>query len=98
MGWTLPDGIRCAKVKSLNNTRRRASVGQVTMIGLDIAKHAFQAHGADPAGKVVFRKKLSRAKMLAFFASLEPCVVALEAAGARITGDGRSLSSGMRSG
>jgi transposase len=51
------------------------------MIGLDIAKHAFQAHGADPAGKVVFRKKLSRAKMLVFFASLEPCVVALEACG-----------------
>ena len=30
---------------------------QATTIGLDIAKHVFQAHGADPTGQVVFRKR-----------------------------------------
>ena len=28
-----------------------------TMIGLDIAKHVFQVHGADAAGNVLFRSK-----------------------------------------
>src|SRR3712207_5282000 len=57
------------------------SVGQASTIGLDIAKRIFQAHGADASGRVVFRKKLARAKVLEFFASLSPCVVAMEACG-----------------
>jgi transposase len=54
-------------------------VGEVSTVGLDIAKSIFQAHGADGAGGVVFRKKLGRSRLLAFFASLPPCVVAMEA-------------------
>jgi len=54
-------------------------MGDVTTIGLDIAKSSFQAHGADAAGAVVFRKTLSRGRLLAFFASQPPCVVAMEA-------------------
>ena len=37
---------------------------QAITIGLDIAKHVFQAHGADAAGHVLFRKRLTRAKLL----------------------------------
>jgi transposase len=48
-------------------------------IGLDIAKQVFQAHGADAAGHVLFRKRLTRAKLLGFFAAQAPCVVAMEA-------------------
>jgi transposase len=58
-----------------------ASVTEVTTIGLDIAKHTFQAHGADASGRVVFRRKITRAKLLAFFASQPRCLVALEACG-----------------
>jgi transposase len=54
-------------------------MGEVTTIGLDIAKAVFQAHGADATGSVVFRKKLSRGRLLAFFASQPPCLVAMEA-------------------
>ena len=54
-------------------------MAQATTIGLDIAKHVFQAHGADAAGAVMFRKRLSRAKLLEFFAAQPPCVVAMEA-------------------
>jgi len=54
-------------------------VGQASTIGLDVAKHVFQAHGADASGRVVFRKRLTRAKLLLFFAAQPPCVVALEA-------------------
>jgi transposase len=54
-------------------------MGEVTTIGLDIAKSVFQAHGADADGSVVFRKKLSRGRLLAFFAVQPPCLVAMEA-------------------
>ncbi len=56
-------------------------MGQASTIGLDIAKQVFQAHGADASGRVVFRKRLARAKVLEFFAGQVPCVVALEACG-----------------
>jgi transposase len=54
-------------------------MGEVTTIGLDIAKSVFQAHGADASGAVVFRKKLGRSRLLTFFAAQPACVVAMEA-------------------
>ena len=36
---------------------------QATTIGLDIAKHVFQVHGADAAGHVLFRKRITRGKL-----------------------------------
>ena len=51
----------------------------VTTIGLDVAKNVFWAHGVDGNGKVVLRKKLTRAKVLEFFVNLPPCLVGLEA-------------------
>src|SRR4051794_41904759 len=56
-------------------------MGQASTIGLDIAKWVFQAHGADASGRVVFRKRLVRAKVLEFFAGQPSCLVALEACG-----------------
>jgi transposase len=50
-----------------------------TTIGLDIAKNVFQVHGVDAHGKVVLRKQLRRAQVLAFFANLPPCRIGLEA-------------------
>ena len=52
---------------------------QVTTIGLDIAKHVFQVHGVDRRGKMVLRKQLRRAQVLAFFANLPPCRIGMEA-------------------
>lgn len=52
---------------------------QVTTIGLDIAKRVFQIHGVDAAGKPAVRRKLQRSEMVAFFASLPPCLVGIEA-------------------
>jgi transposase len=54
---------------------------QAITIGLDIAKHVFHAHGADERGRALFSKRISRGKVLEFFASKPPCVVALEACG-----------------
>ena len=57
-------------------------MGQVVTIGLDIAKSVFQVHGVDAEGVVVIRQKLTRARLLSFFAKLEPCLVGIEACGA----------------
>src|SRR4051795_9369278 len=62
---------------SVEQPPEEASMGQASTIGLDIAKWVFQAHGADATGRVVFRKRLVRAKVLEFFAGQPPCLVAL---------------------
>jgi transposase len=54
-------------------------MGEVITIGLDIAKSVFQAHGVDGAGAVVIRKRISRSKVLEFFADLPPCLIGIEA-------------------
>lgn len=54
---------------------------EVSIIGLDIAKHVFQVHGADASGRAVLRKKISRAKLLPFFSVQPQCRVVLEACG-----------------
>ena len=54
-------------------------MGEVSTIGLDIAKSVFQVHGVDGAGAVMIRKRISRAKVLEFFAGLPPCLVGIEA-------------------
>lgn len=52
---------------------------QITTIGLDLAKNIFHLVGLNQAGKQVLRKKLQRSKMLAYFANLPVCIVAMEA-------------------
>jgi transposase len=54
-------------------------MGEVSTIGLDIAKSVFQVHGVDETGAVVIRKRISRAKVLEFFGALAPCLVGIEA-------------------
>ena len=50
-----------------------------SIIGLDLAKNVFQAHGAGEDGSVVFRRKLSRVQLLKFMAAQPLCMVAMEA-------------------
>jgi transposase len=38
-------------------------MGEVSTIGLDIAKSVFQVHGVDDAGTVVMRKRINRSKV-----------------------------------
>jgi len=54
-------------------------MGEVSTIGLDIAKSVFQVHGVDSEGAMVIRKRISRAKVLEFFAALPSCLVGIEA-------------------
>jgi transposase len=53
----------------------------VTTVGLDLAKHVFQVHAIDAAGRVIVAKAIKRQNLLGFFASLPACLVGLEACG-----------------
>jgi transposase len=55
------------------------SMGQVTTIGLDLAKNVLQVHGVDAEGAVVVRKQLRRSDVLRFFGKPAPCLVGMEA-------------------
>src|SRR5260370_21642605 len=78
-GLTPPRRPWCARVVVFVTTEQEASVAEISTIGWGLAKHVFQAHGADASGKVVFRKRLRREKVLEFFAGKPACVVAMEA-------------------
>jgi transposase len=70
---------------------------QATMIGLDLAKNVFQVHGVDAHERPVLRKRLSRTKVLEFFAQLPPCCVGMELARGRTGGRGSCSSSATTS-
>jgi transposase len=54
-------------------------MGEVTTVGLDLAKSVFQVHGIDADGAAVLRKQVRRAQVLAFFSRLPRCLVGMEA-------------------
>lgn len=54
---------------------------EITTVGLDLAKNVFQLHGVDKKGKTVLTKKLTRNKVLPFFANMAPCLIGMEATG-----------------
>ena len=49
-----------------------SDLSTVTTVAVDLAKHIFQVHGCDAAGKVVVAKALRRKELLPFFAALGP--------------------------
>jgi transposase len=80
-GVDAPRRHLCAKMVVSNDHLREASMGEVTTIGLDLAKQVFHVHGADASGAALFSRRLTRAKLIAFFASQPRCLVAMEACG-----------------
>lgn len=56
-------------------------MSELHIVGIDLAKRVFHLHGADHAGNVLFRKKLTRPQFQAFLAGLPICVIAMEACG-----------------
>ena len=53
----------------------------VSIIGIDIAKNVFHLHGAAADGEVLFRRKLTRGKLLDFVRQQAFCLVVMEACG-----------------
>src|SRR5215204_373001 len=72
-------GVECAKMEVLLTPQQGTPMSEITVIGLDLAKHVFQVHGADPDGRPVLRRRLRRGQVLEFFATLSPCLIGMEA-------------------
>ncbi len=53
-------------------------LSSVTVVGLDLAKHVFQVHCLDDAGKVLLNRALKRREVMDFFRKLPNCRVELE--------------------
>ncbi|MGF6961309.1 transposase [Paraburkholderia youngii] len=53
----------------------------IAKVGLDLAKNVPQVHTVDSQGHIVVRKQLRRTDVLRYFATLEPCVIGMEACG-----------------
>jgi transposase len=64
---------------STHKLKEKATMGEATIIGVELAKSVFQLHGAVADGSVVFRKKLSRPQFGRFMTDRAPCLVAMEA-------------------
>lgn len=52
---------------------------KVTILGINLAKPAFQLHGVDAQRCTVLRHHLPRSQMLGFFQRLPPCLIGIEA-------------------
>src|SRR4051812_31325623 len=66
----------------------------VVVVGVDLAKSVFQVHGIDAQGVVVLRRKLSRSKLLSFFAALPRCLSANEVGKSRRLTDAKLPNGG----
>ena len=51
----------------------------VTLIGIDLGKNSFHLHAQDAAGRMVFRKKLTRSQLFSQLANVPSCTVVMEA-------------------
>jgi transposase len=54
-------------------------MGEITTVGLDIAKLVFQIHAVDAEGRVIVRRQVRRPQLVKFFAGLSPCLIGMEA-------------------
>ena len=63
----------------VSNSNGEASMSEVGLIGIDLAKRVFQLQGAGSDGSVLFRKGLSRSRVLPSLKTQVGCIIALEA-------------------
>lgn len=54
-------------------------MNDITIIGIDLAKHVFQLHAEDSEGNVVFTKRLKRKAFKETLIQLKPCLIGMEA-------------------
>jgi transposase len=54
---------------------------ELSIVAIDLAKKVFHLVGADPAGKILWRKRLTRNTLMPFIAQLPPVRIGIEACG-----------------
>ena len=53
----------------------------ISIVGIDLAKHVFQLHAIDAHGRKIFGKSVSRQQLRLTLSQMPPCQVAMEACG-----------------
>jgi hypothetical protein len=71
--------LKCPRVIVVDQSHEGAVLMQISTIGFDITKIVFQVHGVDADENVVVRKQLRCSQVTAFFATLPPCLIGIEA-------------------
>lgn len=51
----------------------------IVTVGIDLAKNLFSVHGIDENGKVALQRTVRRDRLMQLLATLQPCVIAMEA-------------------
>ena len=64
---------------STHSSKKEETVNKVTTVGLDLAKNIFHLVACDHRSKVLYRRRLTRNKLSAFFVQLPPCRIGMEA-------------------
>jgi len=72
-------------------------MNEVKIIGLNLAKNVYQAHGAEADGSVILRRKLLRAQLLKFLGYQHHCVGAMKACASALSLGSRDRRSRARS-
>jgi len=54
---------------------------KIVLMGIDLSKSNFQCHGVNAVGQCVYRKKLTKKKLLELVSNLSECMIATEACG-----------------
>jgi transposase len=57
-------------------------MGKVTTVGIDLAKNVFSVHAIDESGAVLFKRTVSRARLMPLVAQWPACLIGLEACSA----------------
>jgi len=53
----------------------------INLLGIDIAKNAFQLHGADSSGRRVLKKRINRNDLAEYVVNLPQCTIVMESCG-----------------
>jgi transposase len=62
-----------------SSTQAGGVLMKIKLLGIDLAKNAFQLCALNQAGKVVFNRSVRRAQLSSTIARLEPTTIAMEA-------------------
>lgn len=62
-----------------NHSRAGEVVGNVTTVGIDLAKNVLSVHGVDASGREGRRRTVRRQQLTALVARWPPCLIGLEA-------------------
>jgi transposase len=78
MGWSAPFLAVKPKLSfsPLNETEQ--TMEKISVLGIDLGKSVFHAHGVDAAGRTVIERRFTRQALRVWLLKLQPCLIGME--------------------